>query len=116
MAQWVKFTEPGRSFAARLSIWKGGQIAFNHGACERFDITTYRFAVLYFASDVPAIGVQLTNDEHAEGSISVSERGTGASVSAKSFLQRFRLDDWRGKNFDLEKDEESGLLVARLEE
>lgn len=111
----MRFTEPGKSFAAKLSIWVSGQIAFNQGACDTFGIKGSPYAVLYFAADVPAIGVELTEDKLAPGAIPILSRGTSASVSAKSFLQKFQLHAWMGRSFDLRKDEESGLLVAKLD-
>ncbi len=62
----IKFTEHGRSFAPRASISRTGTLSFSYGARNRH-LADYKFCVLYYDPDTRRIGIELTNDDNAEG-------------------------------------------------
>ena len=47
--------------------------------------------MLYYDRDANLIGVELTNDQTAEGVIKIRHRKTGADVGAKSFIDFFEI-------------------------
>ena len=87
----VKFTETKKSFAARASISARGMLSFNSGARRKFKIDGFKFSVLYYDRDANLIGVELTNDQAAEGVIKIRHRKTGADLGAKSFIDYFEI-------------------------
>ena len=111
----IKYTEKGRSYAARTSISKTGMLSFSDGACKRFKMGDYKFVVLYYDPDTQRVGVELTNDEQAEGVKKLRHRATGADVAAKSFVDFFNIGVRATTTYEVGKDDESGLVVVDLQ-
>lgn len=87
----VKFTETGKSFAARASISPRGMISLNDGARRKFSLDSFNFAVLYYDAEKKLVGIELTNNENTEGAIKIRLRTTGADLAAKSFIDFFEI-------------------------
>lgn len=109
-----KFTQTGRGFKPKVSIWKRGQVGFNQGAARLFDLEKFGYVVFYYDQDTKRVGLQLTNDSAAEGANKVKVRATGASVGAKAFLDYYQIDYEKTKSYEITKDKESGLYVIDL--
>jgi hypothetical protein len=111
---WQKFTEPRKTFRPALTIWKSGQIGLNDAAVRRFALKDYAYAVLYYDGERSAIGILPTNDRSQEGAVKIVQHTSGASIAAKSFVDCFGLNEYKGQRNPVERDEESGMLVADL--
>lgn len=82
----------GRIGTPKISIWERGQLGFNQAAALKYDIASYKYAILYFDPDEQKIGIRLTNDGDEEGAIKLFIRkGSGASFSAVSFLRTYDI-------------------------
>ena len=79
-----RFTKSGRGFKPKASIWQRGQIGFNHGAVERFELAKYKFIILYYDKKENKVGFQFTNDEKEDGINKLTVRKTGAVDNRKS--------------------------------
>jgi len=110
----VKFTEPGRSYAAKASVSKTGMLSFSDGCRRRFQMNDYTHCVLYYDADTRRIGVELTNDASAEGVRKMRLRETGSDVAAKSFVDYFDLGIRETIVCPVDRDEETGYLVVDL--
>lgn len=124
----VKFTEVGKSFSARVSISERGMISFNQGARHKFNMDRFGYCILYYDEEENWIGVELTDDKEAEGAIRLRKRATGADLGAKSFLFYFDIvpdktsmyeikagekDNWI--NIDLKTKKERGKRKDKIE-
>ena len=111
----IKFTNTGaRAGDPQVSIWSRGQIGFNQGAMQEFDIKDYQYVVLYYDPDTSRIGFQLTNEKE-EGAIKFNFRdNSGASISAIPFLRANKIKYNETRKFDVEVDADSKLLVIDL--
>ena len=108
-----KFTDVGaRIGVPMVSIWSRGQIGFNQGATIEFDVSDFKYVILYFDSETRRVGFELTNDSKAEGAIKLLFRkNSGASFSAVPFLRMKKIDHSETKKYVVYRDDESGFLV-----
>ncbi len=111
-----RFTEVGRSFRPRASIRSTGQIGFSYAAVKRFDLVKYNYAVLFFDKETKKIGIKLTKDENEEGAVRLFTRNGNGSISARSFLYYYQISHKKTKQFDIDRDAESGYLIISVEQ
>lgn len=109
-----KFTQTGRGFKPKVSIWKRGQVGFNQGAIRVLDVARNGYIIFYYDPDTKRIGMEVTNDSKAEGANKIKVRTTGASVGAKAFLDYYQIDYEKTKSYELLSDEGSNLYVVDL--
>lgn len=110
-----RFTQTGQRFKPKISIWgKGGQIGFNQGAINRYNLGSYQYAILFFDRENNKIGIKFTNDNKEEGVIKFKIRATGGVIAGKAFMDCYGIDYSKTKNFDMIFDEENGLYVINL--
>jgi hypothetical protein len=109
-----RFTEVGRVFRPRASIRSNGQLGFNHGCVKRFEMEKYTHAVLFFDPDSRRIGVKLTNDKEEPGASTLITRGGNGTVSARSFLEYYRITPKKTTQYDISSDKASGFLVIEV--
>ena len=112
----IRFTETGARFGdPQVSIWSRGQIGFNQGATQEFDMKKYQYVVLYYDKDTQRIGFQLTNDKTEKGVLKLIFRdNSGASMSAIPFLKLNKIRYKESKKYDVSLDPDSGFLVIDL--
>lgn len=111
-----KFTQTGHRFKPKISIWgKGGQIGFNQGAISRYNLGSYRYAILFFDRENKRIGLRFTNDENEEGIIKFNTRKTGGVIPGKAFMDYYGIDYSKTKKFDMVFDEENEMYIVNLE-
>lgn len=111
-----RFTQTGRSFAPKVSIWSRGQIGFNNGAVTRFGLEKFDYAVFMFDKDEQKIGLLFTTDKTESGAVKLNKRVAGISVGAKSFLDYCGIDYSTTKQYELSHDKENNLYVISLTE
>jgi hypothetical protein len=87
----VKFTETGKSFTPKATISPRGMISFNDGSRRKYKLDAYKCCVLYYDYEDKKVGIELTNDESAEGAVKLRLRATGADIGAKSFIDFFEI-------------------------
>jgi hypothetical protein len=110
-----KFTQTRHRFKPKLSIWgKGGQIAFNQGAIDRYNLRNYQYAILFFDREKNRMGIKFTNNENEEGAIKFKIRTTGGVIPGKAFLDYYGIDYSETKNYDVEFDKENDLYIVNL--
>lgn len=111
-----RFTKTrGRAYTPKASIWSRGQLGFNQGAIEKFNLKDYDYAVLFYDREAKKIGVKFTNDNSEEGVVKVVRRPTGgASISAKAFLVHYEIAHSETKKYDVEYDRDNDLYVITL--
>jgi len=109
-----RFTKTGRGYKPKVSIWSRGQIGFNQGAVERFNLKSYKYTVLFFDAETRKIGIKFTNDENEEGITKLTARGGGTSFSARAFLDFNDIDYSKTQRYDVDYDEENELYVIQL--
>ena len=109
-----RFTKIGRGYRPKVSIWSRGQIGFNQGAVEKFDLQKYKYVVFFYDKENKRIGFKFTNDENEEGISKISLRKTGTSASARSFLGYYSIDHEKTKSYNIKFDEDSNLYTIEL--
>lgn len=112
----VRFEDTGsRMGDPFVSIWSRGQIGFNLGAAQEYNLKNYGYVVLYFDPDTRRIGFELTNDKNEKGAVKLMFRAkSGASFSAIPFLRTHKISFKQTQKYNLTKDNTSGLLVIDL--
>lgn len=111
-----KFTLKGRGFKPQVSIWSRGQISFNRGAINRYNIDQYKYGILYFDKEEKLIGIQLTNNENESGLQQISNRKSSSLIPAKGFLEHYNVDFNETRKYNLQKGEGESFLVIDLKE
>jgi hypothetical protein len=109
-----KFTAVGKSFAPKLSIRSNGQIGFNFGAIEKYGLSKYPYAVLFYDKDTNKIGVKITKNKDEEGACKLSVRNGNASIGAKSFLDYYSIPYSKTARFETVWDEKEEMIIASL--
>jgi hypothetical protein len=108
-----QFTQVGKSFHSKASISNRGIIGFTNGARNKYDMGSYKSAILYFDNETNKVGIELKPEEQ-ENAIKLRLRDTGADIFAKSFFDYFRINIDKTKSFDLTKDDQTGYLIIDL--
>ena len=109
-----RFTQTGRSFAPKVSIWSRGQIGFNNGAVTRYDLGKFDYVIFMFDKDEQKVGLLFTTDKAEPGAVKLNKRTAGISVGAKSFLDYCGIDYSTTKQYELSHDKENDLYVISL--
>ena len=109
-----RFTQVGKRFVPRVSIWKKGQMSFNQGAIERAGLESYKCVVLFYDKDSSKIGFKFTNDESEAGCIKYNVRNNTVRIGAKSFLEYYNIHFGETTQYDLFHDEIYGLWFIDL--
>jgi hypothetical protein len=112
----VRYTKSTKSYVPKISIWKRGNIGFNRGAITKFNLTDYKYVILFYDEDEKKIGIQLTNDPSEKGIIKIIKTKTGASISAKGFLSTYGLLHDKTINYNVHYDENDKMHVIDLKE
>ena len=108
------FDKMTRSFTAKISIRRNGQIGFSKGAVNKFGLQGQRFCKLYYDSDRCLVGFEFTNDERPNVTAKVVEREQDMFILGKPFLSYYNIDFRVTRVYMAEKDEESSLLFIDL--
>jgi hypothetical protein len=99
----------------KASIWSRGQIGFNQGATEKFNLTSFDYAVIFYDKDTKRVGIRFTKDENEEGATKIIKRPSGGvSFSATAFLNVYGIDHSETRTYNVEYDEENELYVIDL--
>ena len=111
-----KFTKTGgRIGTPKASIWSRGQIGLNRGAIERFDLSKYKYVMLFFERDENKVGIKFTSDAKESDIMKVVHRKNGGlSFSGTAFLHYYGIDYSKTKKYDLEYDKVNDLYVFEL--
>jgi len=115
-----RFTKVGSSYAAKLTIRKGGYLGWSQGAAKKFGIDGEGYyAVLFFHKGKRLIGIKVSNNAEEEDSIKIQwrEQAGGAVIqcSIRSFLEYYGIDYSETTSYVPEFDEPSGLILIRLD-
>ncbi len=108
-----KFTQTGKSYRPKISIRSNGQIGFNFGAIERFKLSKYKYAILFFDRENTRIGIRLTNNEE-EGICKLQVRKSNAAIAAKAFLDYYSIDYSKTKRYEAAWDEKEDMIVSNI--
>jgi len=109
-----KFTETGRSFTPKISIRANGQIGFNRGAVNRFDIDRFDYVAVYFNKKTSQIAIQFHNNENQEGAIKIVKRENNYFFSGKSFLEYYNIGYKPTKTYNAEWHDTDNVAVFTL--
>jgi len=111
-----KFTKQGRSFKPKISIRKRGQIGFNNGSINKFNLKDFDFVVLYINKVENKIAFSFTNDSDADGVTKLIKRKNNYFVSGKSFLDFYGIPYDETVSMDAIWDEDNRVTVIQLED
>ena len=106
-----RFTNVGRVFRPRASLRSNGQLGFNHGCVIRFDMEKFSHVVLFYDADTNRIGIKMTNDKDEPGASTLMTKNGNGTVSARSFCEYYRLTPKKTTQYDIERDDVTGMLV-----
>lgn len=105
----------GRSHTPKVAIWSKGQLGFNKGAVNKWDLDKYEFAIMFFDKDERKIAVQFTQDASSPGAIKIVKRPTGISFSASAFFQYYDIPHEKTEKYDVEFDKEADFFIISLQ-
>lgn len=109
-----RFTASGRSFKARVSIRRNGQISLSQGAVQKFNLSEYPYVVLFYDKEEHLIGLKPTNDAEEPGAYKLNHKGIGASVAGLAFLDYYGIDYSRSQRYEARWDEQHEMVVIDL--
>lgn len=112
-----RFSQVGQIFRAKASISTFGMLSFSSGARQRFNIdeTKYKFGALFFDPDTRTIGVKLLESDDGQGVVNLRYRDKGLDLAVKSFLEYYNILPQKTSLYEIEKDEETGMLLVKLD-
>jgi hypothetical protein len=110
----VKFTETGRSFVARVSISPRGMISLNDGARKKFNVDQYEYVVLYYDGERKLVGLELAKDGSTEGAVRIRLRPTGADFGAKSFVDFFEIAPKNTTMYNVQAGQQENWIIIDL--
>lgn len=108
-----KFIHKGGSYIPKVCIRKNGQMSFNAGAVNKFDLDVFKFVMVYISEDKKRIAIKFTNNDKESGLHAIQKRPGNFAFSAISFL---RLNDIPFKetiNFDFLWDDKDKIAIFR---
>ena len=100
IAGFKKYIYKGRSGTPKVSIRKCGQIAFNAGAVQKYDLDVFKFVMVYVSDNKKRIAVRFTNNDKESGLIKVQSRPGSFAFSARNFLVLNDVNWSKTVNFD----------------
>ena len=110
-----KFTKQGRSFRPKISIRKRGQIGFNNGSINKFNLKEKEFVILYINKSENKLAFRFTNNAEEEGSTKLVKRNNNYFVSGKSFLDFYSIPYDKTISMDATWDETNQIAIIQLE-
>ena len=110
----IKFTEPNKSFLARVSISPRGMLNFSDGARRRFKMDEYSHCVLYYDKETQLVGIEMVKDGTAEGSVKLRLRNTGADIGIKSFIDYFAIAPRKTSMYEIRAGDAPNWIVIDL--
>jgi hypothetical protein len=87
-----RFVGKGRSYTPRLIVRKNGQLCFNAGAVNKYELNLYEYVVIYVSENKKRAAVKFTNNEKESGLINIQKRPGNFAFSAIPFLQLYNID------------------------
>ena len=86
----------------KIGFQKSGLIRLSSGFCRVTDVKKFKYVLIYFDNNNKAIALKFT-DNREDGRLKVTHDGTGATISATSFLKAnnlflrntFKRYDWK---------------------
>jgi hypothetical protein len=109
-----KFTESGKGFKPKASIRPAGTIGLNDSAIKRFGLRECKFVALYFDSESRKIAIGIAS-ENEEGAQHLNFGTSGASISAKRFLDYYDLGVVHTTQYECHFDPEQKLVILDSE-
>ncbi len=111
-----RFSQVGQIFRAKASISTFGMLSFSSGARQRFNIdeTKYKFGALFFDPDTRIIGVKLLETDDGQGVVNLRYRDKGLDLAIKSFLEYYNILPQQTSLYEIEKDEQTDMLLVKL--
>ncbi len=110
-----KFTKQGRSFKPKISIRKRGQIGFNNGSINKFNLKDIEFVILYINKAENKIAFRFTNNANEDGATKLVKRKNNYFVSGKAFLDFYSIPYDETVSMDATWDETTQVAVVKLE-
>ncbi len=108
------FRKGGKGYIPKASVRMHGQIGFNHGAVEKFQIKNGQYVLLGYDKDKRIVAIRRI-DEAEEGAKRVIVKGNSGSIGAKAFFDYFGITPKKTKSYPLQVEPEGKLLVFHLE-
>jgi hypothetical protein len=105
-----RFTESGKGFKPKISIRPSGTIGISDSALKKFGLNSFEFVALYFDPETKKIAIGGTKEDEV-GSQKLNFGRTGATVSAKRFLDYYDLMVSDTKHYECHFDSESDLVI-----
>ena len=112
--KFVKFTETDVPYSARVTIRRTGQLGFNAGALNLFQLASYQHVVLYYDGERRAVAIEPVR-ERCEGAIPLTHRKGNTYVQGKNFCERFGIDYGESRRYHLKREDDAGLLYFELD-
>lgn len=119
--EFERFTKHGGSYAAKLTIRKGGHLGWSQGAARKFGIDGEGYyAIFYFHQGMKLMGIKVVKNNEEDGAVKIQwrEQAGGAVIqcSIRSFLDYYGIDYSETRSYVPELDEHSGLILIRLDD
>jgi hypothetical protein len=107
------FERKGRTYEAKISIRKRGQIAFNQGLVNKYNLDRFKYAILFMSKNGEEMAIQFTNESLAEGTGKIIKRPGNFAITGKPFCDFHGIPYDKAKSYRKIKwfENESALVV-----
>lgn len=121
-----RFTLAGKRYSPQVSIRSNGAIGISQGAIHQAGMSANEdwYVVLHYDKSQKALGIQPTLDSAESGAIKLSIKeaqskdgapgGLSAFVSAKSFLNYYRIPYSKTQSYEASWDQEHKMIITFL--
>ena len=109
-----KFTKQGKSFNPKISIRLRGQIGFNTGAVNRFNLMKNQYVVMFYSKEQNKIAFRFSDNPDEDGAHKIVNKTSNYYFSGKIFMDYYGLPYNRTKSYDVEWDEDSKIAIIDL--
>jgi hypothetical protein len=109
-----KYISRGRAGVPKVSIRKNGQMAFNAGAVQRFELYLFDFVMLYISERKDRVAVKFTSNVKESGLIAIQKRPGNFAFSCRTFLEINYIDWSRTINLDFVWNDRNKIAIFKV--
>lgn len=114
--EFERFEKIGSIFKSRVSISRTGVISFTEGAKNAFKLSqeNAKYVELYYDRHARVIGLNFRSDQNG-AVVTTHFRETGLDFATKAFLDYYGILPRETSFYEVEKDQESGFIIIKLD-
>ena len=103
-----------RSFDPLASIWANGQFSINQATIDNYELGECSHVLLQYDREAARIGLKFLDTGLIEGAVKISHRDSGIVISARPFLDYYKINYGRSVRYGVTFEPAENRLVFDL--